>query len=155
MIYLKQCNIELVSNNKNFSNFSLNFKNLLYKYLNDIKLCSNKKQIGKFGESIAYYYFLDKGYNILYKNYKNKFGEIDLIVLNNTTIYFVEVKIRQNNIFGLANESIKEHQIKRITNASNKFISENKKFSNFNCEFILFAIQMYNNNFLINIISIN
>ena len=56
------------------------------------------KKIGNLGEKIAERYLKKKGYQILEKNYINKFvsgpqkGEIDIIVKKNDTIIFVEVK---------------------------------------------------------------
>ncbi len=52
-----------------------------------------KREIGIFGEKVASKYLINKGYEILYRNYKKKFGEIDIIVRSKEGILiFCEVK---------------------------------------------------------------
>ena len=41
-----------------------------------------KKLIGEFGESLARDYLISKGYRILNMNYRNRFGEIDIVCMN-------------------------------------------------------------------------
>lgn len=52
------------------------------------------KSIGDSGEQVAANYLINKGYEILDRNYHSKFGEIDIIALKNEYITFVEVKTR-------------------------------------------------------------
>ena len=56
---------------------------------------SHNNNIGRIGEKIAKKHLRSKGYKVLEENYKTKFGEIDLIVLKNKKITFVEVKTRR------------------------------------------------------------
>lgn len=49
--------------------------------------------MGKLGEDIAVQYLKKKGYKIIERNYRKKWGELDAIVLSpNKTLVFVEVK---------------------------------------------------------------
>ncbi len=58
------------------------------------------KELGDLGEKLACEYLVKKGYNILERNYRISFGEIDVICRkrwglfkkNDKTIHFVEVK---------------------------------------------------------------
>lgn len=53
----------------------------------------DKTRIGQIGESSVAQYLTDKKYKILEKNYRTKFGEIDLITrAPDRTLVFVEVK---------------------------------------------------------------
>jgi len=53
----------------------------------------NKSILGNLGEDIACEYLKKKGYRILTRNYRKKYGEIDVIsVAPNKTLVFVEVK---------------------------------------------------------------
>ncbi len=66
------------------------------------------KQLGNLGEKIACQYLKNKGYQILDRNYLNKFlsgpqrGEIDIITKKNETISFIEVKTLTKNARGRA-----------------------------------------------------
>ena len=44
---------------------------------------SYNKDIGSFGEALARDYLISKGYKILNMNFRNKFGEIDIICKKN------------------------------------------------------------------------
>lgn len=73
-------------------------------------------KLGTWGEEVAANFLKRKGYEILEKNYRNKIGEIDIIIQKNSTIIFVEVKTRKNLNYGLPCEAItkeKKHHIIR------------------------------------------
>ncbi len=76
-----------------------------------------------------------KGYQILKRRYRNKLGEIDIIVRKKNLIIFIEVKARKkiNSIDG----TLSARQKFRIKNASLLFISQNKNYQNMNIRFDL------------------
>ena len=51
---------------------------------------SYNKDIGSFGEALARDYLISKGYKILNMNFRNKFGEIDIICKKNNLLIFCE-----------------------------------------------------------------
>ena len=54
---------------------------------------TNKSILGNLGENSACEYLKKKGYSILAKNYRKKYGEIDIITMApDKTLVFVEVK---------------------------------------------------------------
>ncbi len=55
---------------------------------------------GKQGEEIAVQYLMNNGYRIVEKNYKNNFGEIDVVACEGDTVVFVEVKARNTSNYG-------------------------------------------------------
>ena len=57
-------------------------------------MAHNKIQfnIGATGEQIAALFLEHKGFVVISRNYRKKWGEIDLIVLKDTNVHFVEVK---------------------------------------------------------------
>lgn len=57
-------------------------------------MTSDNKSSGKFGEDFTAKYLVKNGYKIVAKNFHSRFGEIDIIAQNKTTIAFVEVKTR-------------------------------------------------------------
>ena len=58
---------------------------------------SNKKTIGDFGEKQAQKYLRKNKYKIICTNYRQKYGEIDIIAEKDKYIVFVEVKTRGEN----------------------------------------------------------
>lgn len=69
------------------------------------------------GEALAISYLKKKGYKILEKNYRTKFGEIDIIASKDGVVVFIEVKTRSTDAFGAPEESVtrdKQERIKKI-----------------------------------------
>ncbi|MFH1561138.1 MAG: YraN family protein [Patescibacteria group bacterium] len=52
------------------------------------------KKIGQIGEELAADYLKKQGYRILERNFRTRFGEIDLVAFKSGTLVFVEVKTR-------------------------------------------------------------
>ncbi len=105
----------------------------------EIRLLNFKKRIGNKGESIAEEYLKQKGYKIIQRNYRCRFGEIDIIAKDGNTVVFTEVRTKQNNNFGSPQESITPAKIEKISKASLSFIQE-KKMAGFSYRFDLIAI---------------
>ena len=88
---------------------------------------THTKSIGNAYEIRAASYLLSKGYFILEKNYRCRYGEIDLIVQSpDKTIVFVEVKSRRTYSYGCAAESITSDKREKIRKTSLFYIHERK-----------------------------
>ena len=74
-------------------------------------------EFGKLAEDLAAKFLVAQGYKILERNYKNKFGEIDIIAQQEGVICFIEVKARHSADRGLPQEAVssrKQRQISRV-----------------------------------------
>lgn len=79
---------------------------------------SNKLK-GKLGENIAKDFLKKKGFKILDTNfYYSRFGEIDIIASKSNVIYFVEVKYRTKDTFGMPFEAITKAKLEKITSSA-------------------------------------
>lgn len=56
------------------------------------KFSSPSQRIGELGEDIAVRYLLNKGFEIVERNYTKKWGEIDVVAQLSGVLHFVEVK---------------------------------------------------------------
>ncbi len=61
---------------------------------------------GKKGEDLAARYLVNKGYRIIYRNYRTPYGEIDIICEYEKSVIFVEVKTRTNTKYGMPEEAV-------------------------------------------------
>ena len=61
----------------------------------------------------------------LEKNFHCRHGEIDLIMKENKTIVFIEVRYRKNNSFGGAIESITPGKQKKVKTSAETYIQNN------------------------------
>ncbi len=53
---------------------------------------TEKQKIGRIGEDIAARYLENKGFVVVEKNYRKKYGEIDIITQKGKILHFIEVK---------------------------------------------------------------
>jgi putative endonuclease len=67
--------------------------------------------------------FLERqGVRLLARNYRTRFGEIDLIAMDGEVLAFVEVRMRSSGRFGGALESITTAKQRRIASAAAHFL---------------------------------
>ena len=71
--------------------------------------------LGQRGENAAAHFLCQSGYKIVARGYRDKLGELDLIVLDGRTVVFVEVKTRTNHDAGHPAESITHDKQRRLT----------------------------------------
>lgn len=83
------------------------------------------REKGKLYEDLAEQHLKKKGYQLLTKNFQCKTGEIDLIMRKDRTLSFVEVRFRQNIIFGTPEETITRSKQLKIIKSAQKYISDN------------------------------
>lgn len=79
---------------------------------------------GALAEQWAAHYLTRQGLKLIEQNYRGRFGEIDLIMQDGTTLVFVEVRLRKNADFGGAVASIDTRKQQRIIRTSQQYISK-------------------------------
>ncbi len=101
---------------------------------------SNNRQIGAFIETIVCKHLSQKGYIILERNYRCKFGEIDIIAKNNDYIVFIEVKYRKNVALGYPMEAVDFRKQQKIIKTSLFYIAQNHICINSNYRYDVISI---------------
>ena len=81
----------------------------------------NKRQTGSAYEQLAAEYLKEKGCRILKMNYRNRFGEIDLIGKDGADLVFFEVKERKTGQAGSAAEAVTFSKQKKICAVSDTY----------------------------------
>ncbi len=77
---------------------------------------------GKNGEEMAREFLVNKGYRLIEMNYTNKLGEIDLIVTDDFTLIFVEVKLKIGDKFGTPEEMITKRKLGQVKRVAEGFL---------------------------------
>ena len=75
---------------------------------------SRRQSLGILGEDLACAELLRRGYAILARRYRTRFGEIDIVSERDNVVVFVEVKTRRSRRFGTAAEAIPIWKRRRI-----------------------------------------
>ena len=80
------------------------------------------KVLGNFGEEAAEKFLKRRGYKILDKNYRCRFGEIDLIALEDGCLVFVEVKTRVSEKYGNPSNAVNGLKLQHMKKAALVYI---------------------------------
>lgn len=92
----------------------------------------NLRQKGTGKEQVAAEYLEANGYRILHRNYRSRFGEIDLVAKDGEYLCFVEVKYRDSDRHGFPEEAVHYAKQKKIIKAAGYYLM--KEVGTVDCE---------------------
>ncbi len=98
---------------------------------------------GSAAEQVAATFLQQKGLTLLGKNFRCKFGEIDLIMRDGDTLVFVEVRLRSNANFGGAAMSITHAKQQKLSRTAELYLQTH---GNSACRFDAILMQSTNIN---------
>jgi putative endonuclease len=98
-----------------------------------------RQALGKMGEDFAVDALLERGYAILARRYRTRYGEIDIVADDRGTIVFVEVRARTTSEFGTAAESLTPAKRRKVTAMAVDYLARNH-LTNRPCRFDVVAI---------------
>ena len=79
-------------------------------------------EMGKDAEQMAVDWLKAKGYEILHRNWRHKYYEIDIIALKNKMLHIVEVKARSSTALGYPEDSVTKRKFKNLQRATDEFL---------------------------------
>jgi putative endonuclease len=79
-------------------------------------------ETGKRAEALAAKHLEEKGYEIVFRNYRYGRAEVDLIVKKDIFLVFVEVKSLTNTKFGNPEISVHKNKVRLVTKAADNFV---------------------------------
>lgn len=80
--------------------------------------------IGQHAEQLAAIYLQQQGLKLLERNYRCRFGEIDLIMQDGKEIVFVEVRLRSHSAFGGASASITPGKQQKLSRTADHYLMQ-------------------------------
>lgn len=88
-------------------------------------MSKQKQSLGRWGEEAAARYLAERGYEILARNVRTKFGELDLVMQQGKQLVFVEVKARSGNQFGQPEEAVTPAKQRHLAEAAESYLQAN------------------------------
>nr|WP_090281237.1 YraN family protein [Mycolicibacterium komanii]CRL77393.1 putative endonuclease [Mycolicibacterium komanii] len=75
-----------------------------------------RAEIGELGEQLAVDHLRSVGLRVLERNWRCRYGELDVIAIDDTTrtVVFVEVKTRTSDRFGGVEEAVTPQKLRRL-----------------------------------------
>jgi len=98
------------------------------------------RRLGDIGENIACDFLMNRGFQLLDRNYLRKWGELDIVVKKGSTVHFVEVKsvTWETNI--RPEENMHPGKIKRLHRAIQTYLLEKKIDSDWQLDLVTVKI---------------
>ncbi|HOX96692.1 MAG TPA: YraN family protein [Candidatus Woesebacteria bacterium] len=85
---------------------------------------SQNKITGNIGEELATEYLEKKGYKIKERNFRTRFGEIDIICWDGKILVFVEVKTKIGHDFGEPEEMVNKSKIGKVKKMGEVYLQD-------------------------------
>jgi putative endonuclease len=83
-----------------------------------------RHRLGKHGERLAAEHLARLGYEILERNYRTRWGELDIVAFDGTTLAFCEVKTRRLSPTGGPLEGLRAPQRQRLRKMAGAWLIE-------------------------------
>ncbi len=106
---------------------------------------TRRKARGDQAEAAAEQWLVRKGLALVTRNYRCRQGEIDLVMQDQDTLVFVEVRWRQNRSHGGALASVDHHKQHRLIQAARHFLAKHPAHQQRPCRFDVIGMEPDNN----------
>jgi putative endonuclease len=104
----------------------------------------NSNNTGQQAENSACHYLKAQGLSLVERNYCCPRGEIDLIMKDNSTTVFIEVRYRRNDHFGSGAESVDQRKQKKLLATAAHYLQKNPKAARGACRFDVISLTANN-----------
>jgi putative endonuclease len=85
----------------------------------------HNQKIGRWGEEAVAAYLKERGYEIMARNARTPYGEIDIVAKQTDIYIFIEVKTRTSNKMGLPEESVNLRKQAHMLACAEHYAAEN------------------------------
>ncbi len=94
---------------------------------------------GQAAEATALAFLRQQGLQLLVQNWRCRLGELDLVMLDQDTLVFVEVRYRRHQGWGGALASVTPHKQQKLIRAAQAFLQQQPRWANYPCRFDVVA----------------
>lgn len=95
---------------------------------------------GKLAEDLACQYLHQHGLRVLERNYNTRYGEIDLVMQDQDTTVFVEVRYRRHSDIVDPLSSIDQHKQRKLTRTAHCYLQQQKVHAEASARFDVVAV---------------
>lgn len=89
---------------------------------------ATKNELGRHGEQLAVDYLLSNGMRVLARNWRCRYGEIDVVAEDGPDLVVVEVKTRSSRSHGSALESVRPAKVARLRMLAAKWLATQSRY---------------------------
>ena len=101
---------------------------------------NSKERLGQNAEQLAFRFLRDKGLRPIRRNFRCRHGEIDLIMLDDSFLVFVEVRCRGETSLVEATLTVDARKQRKLSRAAAMFLAMNRHYGEHVCRFDIVGI---------------
>ena len=83
---------------------------------------------GREGEEAAVNFLENKGMKIIFRNFRHRGGEVDIIALDDETLVFIEVKTWSSYSIDALEQAMNKEKQRRIIESAKYFLSSHREY---------------------------
>ena len=106
---------------------------------------ANSRERGQDAELACCRYLQQQGLTLLARNYHSRRGELDLVMQENNTVVFVEVRYRANDAYGGALASITGSKQNKLRMTAEQFLQQETRLKNGRFDVVAMTGKLQNN----------
>ncbi|MBR5965207.1 MAG: YraN family protein [Treponema sp.] len=95
-----------------------------------MKNSGNTKPLGDAGEDAARALYAQKGFSLVERNFRTRFGEVDIIVQKGDLLVFAEVKALPHGNSDVLAAELGPRKRRKIVETAKYFLKNNRQYSN-------------------------
>lgn len=89
----------------------------------------SRKQKGAAAEELAAAALIEKGYRVLERNWRCRFGELDIVAETGETLVVIEVRSRSGTAsFGTPSESVNARKVMQVRNTAQQYVHHKRYY---------------------------
>lgn len=101
---------------------------------------TERQRLGNAAEAAACEHLRQQGLQLLARNVRYPFGELDLVMLAAGTVAFIEVRLRRSLAFGGAATSVDAGKRRKLALAAQAWLGANRGYAKSPCRFDVVAV---------------
>ena len=98
-------------------------------------------ELGNTGEELAVAHLRKNHYKIIERNYRCRFGEVDIVALDKKVLVFIEVKTRSSRRFGSPQTGVTPRKQRQLSKVALSYLQKHNSF-NREARFDVVAVEM-------------
>ncbi len=100
----------------------------------------DRNELGIRGETAAALFLERVGMEVVERNWESRYGEVDIIALDEDELVFVEVKTRTSDMKGLPEDAVNQEKQKRYFKLATEYVAAHKEFGKHSLRFDVIGI---------------
>lgn len=100
-------------------------------------------ETGKQGEDMAAVWLATQGFDLLHRNWKHSYYELDVVASKEGVLHFIEVKTRTTDMYGHPEEGVTPKKLDRLMNAGEEFLHQYPEWKRIQYDILSIRLHKY------------